>query len=564
MLRDVSRHIFVSYSHRDADYVERLTWYLVELGFQVWTDQGLPPGAQWVRTIEEQIRACAVLVPVMSPHSAVSDWVTNEILLAQQLGKPIMPVLLAGHPFTALLSVQYEDVRGGRLPSAYFIEELARLSGTVLWAAPASPTMPAPTEPAPVVPEPALPAPTVPAPTGPAPAPGPQQPSAGPDTSDEPLPPSPVVPRRLVGIAGLLAAVLLMVSCVYGTIQVVEAFKPDSSPSTGASTTPPAGESGDRGILLWHRSVSVVAWSPDGGRLATAGEHDTRIWDVATAETVHTIPLGTSYVAWSPAGDRLALAGSPAQVWDANTGQRVYRLGDRPQDGAHRVLWEPGGTRLATVGTNIRIWNADTGSPLLTLAEGSEVVTAAAWSPRGGLLATAGYDNTVRIWDVSTGASTVLRGHTGRINDLAWSPTDAGRLATASDDNTVRIWDIATQQSVFTGDNQGQATAVVWSPDGRRLATASRDNTLRVWDVAADGFPMQALTEHSGRITALAWSGTGLATASDDNTVRIWETSTPQALTGHTRDVVDVEWSPDGTALATASSDGSVRIWSLA
>jgi FOG: WD40 repeat len=73
---------------------------------------------------------------------------------------------------------------------------------------------------------------------------------------------------------------------------------------------------------------------------------------------------------------------------------------------------------------------------------------------------------------------------------------------------------------------------------------------------------MRTMSEHSGRINALAWTGAGLATASSDGTVRIWETSTLRTLTGHSGDVVDVEWSPDGTALATASEDGTVRIYS--
>ena len=57
---------------------------------------------------------------MMSVHSLESDWVMNEILLAQRLHKPIMPLLLAGEPFTALLGLQYEDVRGGQMPSESF------------------------------------------------------------------------------------------------------------------------------------------------------------------------------------------------------------------------------------------------------------------------------------------------------------------------------------------------------------------------------------------------------------------------------------------------------------
>jgi hypothetical protein len=63
----------------------------------------------------------------MSPVADESVWVEREIRRAEILGKPILPILLAGEPFFRLADMQYEDVTGGQSPSSRFVAKLSAL-----------------------------------------------------------------------------------------------------------------------------------------------------------------------------------------------------------------------------------------------------------------------------------------------------------------------------------------------------------------------------------------------------------------------------------------------------
>lgn len=69
-------------------------------------------------------------------------------------------------------------------------------------------------------------------------------------------------------------------------------------------------------------------------------------------------------------------------------------------------------------------------------------MTAVAFDPVGGLLATGGQDNSVRFWwDPATGRplGDPLTDHTRPVTAMAFSP-DGKLLATGGHDKTIRIW----------------------------------------------------------------------------------------------------------------------------
>ncbi len=107
-------HIFISYSKQDIEFARYLRALLEDAGFPVWLDEArLSPSTRWWKDIEQSINGCAAFMVIMSPDAQESDWVEREILLAENLHKPIYPVLLAENPWSRLANIQYEDLRAG-------------------------------------------------------------------------------------------------------------------------------------------------------------------------------------------------------------------------------------------------------------------------------------------------------------------------------------------------------------------------------------------------------------------------------------------------------------------
>jgi hypothetical protein len=76
--------------------------------------------------VRTQVDTCAAFVVVMTPSAEETEWVGREIDQAQQEGRQIRPLLLAGTRFFRLAELQYEDVRDNSMPSGRFIDQLTK------------------------------------------------------------------------------------------------------------------------------------------------------------------------------------------------------------------------------------------------------------------------------------------------------------------------------------------------------------------------------------------------------------------------------------------------------
>ena len=118
-------HIFISYSHKDKDYVHRLQDALQAEGFEVWIDDRIDYGDEWPMVIQDRLDACDAFILVATEDSYKSKWVQKEVTRAQRINKPFFPLLLNGNPWLSIESTQYADVRDKSLPPEKFYKRLA-------------------------------------------------------------------------------------------------------------------------------------------------------------------------------------------------------------------------------------------------------------------------------------------------------------------------------------------------------------------------------------------------------------------------------------------------------
>jgi hypothetical protein len=121
-------HIFISYSHLDAQYVHKLAETLEEEGFEVWIDSRIHYGTEWPKVVTRNLDSSDGVIVVLSSNSYESDMVQNEVARAREKRKPIFPILLEGENWLIVQARQFVDVRDGSLPTESFYRRLAGIT----------------------------------------------------------------------------------------------------------------------------------------------------------------------------------------------------------------------------------------------------------------------------------------------------------------------------------------------------------------------------------------------------------------------------------------------------
>jgi hypothetical protein len=104
-------HIFVSYSRQDLDFALRLVKDLRSAGVDIWLDKlDIPPGAHWDRAVDHALRTCDRILIILSPNAVGSENVQDEIAVALDAGRPVVPVLYSPCKVPLrLMRLQYID-----------------------------------------------------------------------------------------------------------------------------------------------------------------------------------------------------------------------------------------------------------------------------------------------------------------------------------------------------------------------------------------------------------------------------------------------------------------------
>lgn len=103
-------HLFISYSRKDTDFVNRMEQALRAEGVLTWRDvHSIPGGAKWFRRIKQGLEASYAMLYVDTLHAEQSDWVEKEFLFAASLNLPIIPVKPDPH-FMSLATINLNPI----------------------------------------------------------------------------------------------------------------------------------------------------------------------------------------------------------------------------------------------------------------------------------------------------------------------------------------------------------------------------------------------------------------------------------------------------------------------
>ena len=81
--------IFISYSHKDSDFVKKAIAELESQNYNIWYDEGLEGGSAYNNEIAIQIKNCDCFIAFMSNNYAVSSYCTTELEYALKRKKEI-------------------------------------------------------------------------------------------------------------------------------------------------------------------------------------------------------------------------------------------------------------------------------------------------------------------------------------------------------------------------------------------------------------------------------------------------------------------------------------------
>jgi WD40 repeat protein len=229
--------------------------------------------------------------------------------------------------------------------------------------------------------------------------------------------------------------------------------------------------------------VEHLAWHPRGRALATAAGRVQRRFgpDGALLGEARPAPSTISALAWRPDGRVLAVGrygGVELVPEDGGAAETLAWKGS-----ILSLAWRPDGGALAGGGQDcsVQFWFFAR-RERLEMSGYAAKVTELAWG--GDLLATSG-DATVTVWDCAgpgpSGQTPIqFSHHAGLVSALAFQPV-GGLLASGAADGVLCLWDVrAPERPVATLKLGGAAARLAWSPDGVRLAVGAANGCLFV------------------------------------------------------------------------------------
>ncbi|HVD94821.1 MAG TPA: TIR domain-containing protein [Candidatus Limnocylindria bacterium] len=317
--------------------------------------------------------------------------------------------------------------------------------------------------------------------------------------------------------------------------------------------------------------VLALALSTDGRLLASLDDVGTVVvWD-QDKEVARLKPKNPEHELYgdltlSPDGKWLvSTSGRAALVWDAATWQRVKELPHG--DIAWSVAFSPAGDLLATTSyqsRQIKVYRPGTWDEVPAWSELTEketeegLVRAVAFSPNGQCLVTAG-SSLLTTWEIPV-PKKLKEIKVTQPWSLAFRHNGESVAIGGEMAGRLQLQKLDGAQAESFGGHSQRILNVAFSRDDRYLASASLDETVRIWDVE-DKRELLRLPQKASAVVFTP-DGSAVITGNDDGTLAEWPITRGTAIkTLPSESVVKaVTFSNDGQFLILGSADGQMRI----
>ena len=293
----------------------------------------------------------------------------------------------------------------------------------------------------------------------------------------------------------------------------------------------------------WGGAVFAGGHTPAGSlRVAVARGKDVRVWAWQPAHArppAHTLAghaADVTHVALSPDARFLASADKAGEVrlWELATG--TSGVLKEAGDAVTALAVGPGGRRAAVAAGRVVMMHDLAASRMFRVGDHDRDVTALAFAPAGGRLATADALGRVRVWK-SNGVP---------VMDLPWDPyQEPDPPAPPRHARLLNQLGAGGQPARVIDFGRG-VRKLAFSSDGRRLA-ATGGTVVRVWQIDE----RRVLWQHNGH-ARIHWS----------DHLREMGSAVPRGLAGPRQvgGVTDVAFSRDGRYVASTGTSGDIRI----
>jgi hypothetical protein len=310
-------------------------------------------------------------------------------------------------------------------------------------------------------------------------------------------------------------------------------------------------------------TTSVLAWSPDGERLAwideqgvpTVGDGDARHPRAVSTEAQGDYGL----IAWAPDGSRVAFGiGASVVLADRDaTNAGTIETGFEPFSGdsadVPAPMWSPDSTSLALTAIQQDLLLID-GRGAVTRFDLDAGTPAVGWSFDGSWFALSTIDEELLAFAAD---GTVKRAWNGLRPDAKWSPVDERLLFAA--DGKLMTWTPSDEVTLELGEAGG---SVAWSPDASIVATqvGVRHDGRPAGYAFFDSFSAERTATADAQSIEWNAAGTRLWLRSNELSLLLADPrgEGQTAITGYAARVVT--WLPDGEHLAVAAPDRVITL----